>query len=287
MSFSGVTTGGDLTFVGGDYTSGGTQMPLIDLEIAMRESGPLTRLFHDNEAESDWLRARKEHLESTLTPPNKSRGDGGLGLVRMYMDTRNHAEDLKTFNERLTEYLKACRSILLDNVLARLDGVENNENRIVFTVRNPTDTPIRGVRLEASFIPASAIAFLYGPSAKPWPSLPKWPDFSDDFVGWRGLLDDASMRMLAEAVPFLPSRGAQMTRDGDRVRVSFEVGDLRPEQVRPLQPFTILPGLDDGDELHLAVRANAMDRRGVVDMGFVVRIGQSGWPLDSIVPPDF
>lgn len=61
----------------------------------------------------------------------------------------------------------------------------------------------------------------------------------------------------------------------------------RPQQVRRLQPFAILPGLRDGDKLHLAVRANAMDRRGVVDMGYVVQIGQSGWLLDSVIPPDF
>lgn len=285
MTFSGVTTGGHLTYVGGDYTRvHSPPLRVIELDLAMG-GGSLTRLFYDEDAVHEWIAARRSRLEATLIPKRPSTDS--VGMMGMFMQARDYNEDLQTFRGRVQEHLQGCRSVLLDNVLASIDDAYANLNKLVLKVGNPTDTPVEGVRVEASFMRGKAIVFLDAPGRKLWPSMPTWPDISDDFA-WGRQLRDAGMRLVADAyMPFAPNERAHMVEDGDRVKVSYQIGNLRPGESQQTPPLTILPSLDDGDEIYMEVRAAAMNRRGNAEKGFVVQVDPNGWTLDAVIDPAF
>jgi len=281
QQFSQIRTGRDFNVVGGDLNQQfGQDLPAIELDLGITAE-PLNRLFHDRAEEDSWIERRKAHLIETLVPrrPDSSFPD----VTRMWMESRDYNADRATFDTRLKEHLQEWRSELPKLVFRRI--YESDHNKVVFSASNPTDVPIRNVELVARFKPGDALVLTSHPGREIIPTLPKWPDISDDF-GWRHALGNNIGRMTAAYAS--PLAGGRRTRtDGDYLEITFLVGDIRAHRLAVTPAVTIIPRMAfDTHALDVVMTATAMDHRGAVEDRFVVAIKQAGFLLETVVKPE-
>jgi hypothetical protein len=254
----------------------------VDLEIV---ADPLLRLFYDDEEAQQWLEKRKAYLEEKLIPKDLPK-PAFPDLTRMLMHASDFGADRATFETRLAEHLRQCRGRLRDNALAAL--CENGYKSLIFGVKNPTDDPIVGTRVVASFYAGDAEVLASVPRADGMPASPTWPDPMDRYLGQfrHGLSEQlfTSPSLLAGRMASARVRN----RDGF-IEIEYLIGDLRAGQPEETSPVFIIPfiSVDELGELDITVTAHALNRRSVKKERFTLEIERRGFPLDAVVRPNY
>jgi hypothetical protein len=276
-------TGRDVTYVGGDFTQHQhiAAMPEIELGLSI-DANPLLRLFYDSQVVDEWLAERKQHLEQTLIPaqrPTSSIPD----LTRMWTEATDFTGDRAKFMSRLDDHLSICKQRLLDNALATF--YQSGHNRVIFKVVNPTDDPVKAVRVAASFYAGDAVVLSSAPDRYPMPDAPKWPDPMERMLGHALATSEMAYAFWPKASA-LPS-DARIRNDNGFVQIEYLIGDLRPRQDDTTEPVVIIPFLGELEELEITLTVHAIDRRGVKKEDFVLPIQDRGFLLGDVVSPDY
>jgi hypothetical protein len=256
-------------------------LPDLDLELGI-EAEPLIQLFYNDEVLDWWLKGRQAYLEEKLTPdPPAASGPPNLAL--RWMEAADFGGERREFQQRLGEHLRICRQRLLDNVLG--DIVRSGHDAVAFVVRNPTQEPIEGVRVQATFNAANLYVLASAPLADPMPQAPRWPDPLAMARGWE--LDTSNL-IGRPHPPVTPGVHANIRVKDGFAHVTCQVGNLLPLDTRETLPIFIIPQIGvEVEELEIAVTAAAMTRRGVKQKNFAVKIESLGFAVDDVVDPRY
>jgi hypothetical protein len=280
VTFSHVSTGGHLTFIGGDYKPQlNLQLEVIELDLEAK-ADPLPRLLWSSEEQAKWISRRQKYLREKLTPPPTSFLYSDL--VRLHTDKRNYDEDKEEFEARLAAHLAECRKDLLRCATARVYRMMMNSVR--FAVSNPTQVPMKDVRVVAA-VKAPGVSVL---SSEPKPSLmpkaPTWPDITDDLAWKQYAFPTPSM--VASAPPLSVIK-VEVHRNGDDVQIVYRMGHLYAGESQTTPRITMVPNLAAAKELNVTVSAGAIDRKGVKEMGILLPVKNEGWTLETLVDPAY
>jgi hypothetical protein len=237
-------------------------------------AAPLLRFFHRPEDVDAWLDQHKTYLLKTVVPDTKPPSQYP-DLTRMWMEANDSSGNRKEFDSRVRDHLEICRERLVDNALVGIYHAE--ENKVSFVVSNPTDETVEAVRMSASFYAGGALVLASEPHVKPMPPAPKWPDPMDRY---RQPMSQFTPGFTAPPFRFLPVR---IHRRGDIVQIDYEIGDLGPYQKMSTLPVTIIPNIEELDELEIHLTAYAKNRRDVTTSSEVLAIEDRGWLLGSVV----
>jgi hypothetical protein len=285
VQISNVNTGANLTVAGRDYTLNEiVQNSDIDVELSVI-ADPLLRLGWDLETRNAWLQHRRKHLRDTLIPKPRSSFGGPLASFEHLMSTpSNHDEDLATFENRLNDHLKLCRTRLLDNLHKKVH--ETGKNRVWFAVRNASTEPLIRVELVAEFDAPDVRVLEYAPTTYPMPPAPKWPHFTvsmftdhlADFAGMAG----------AHA-PALRGPRMSVEQQGTTFRIHYWIGGIGPTRTATTPPITVIPGPTDQvpEPITIELVAYAENRNDVVRRSVALEVSSKGWLIGHLINPNY
>lgn len=277
----------------------GVRQPDLDLALVFAAE-PLTRLHADADQLQEWLARHEQYVRANSgapppapSPPRPRREPqtpfehfaqmsdlsssiGSTFLSGLYMKS----EDAQEFDRRVKNYRAALGNGLLVGNLIR--GIVRSEsNKVYFSTGNMTDDPVSGVQLTVIVPKTGVRVYTDPPSVDSLPSLPKWPDSIRD----RAASMAASIQ--SPRYDFDPSAGS-VTETGDAFEVTWDVGNLRPEEWSRTLEITVVAGPGAPDELKVEMIARAMDRRRTVTETATIAVSSERWTVGDwyVADPD-
>lgn len=201
--------------------------------------------------------------------------------------TSSRAGDRAKFDSRLGEHLEICRERLVANALAVLyrSSTALSYNRIIFTVSNPTDDPVQGARVVATFYAGDAAVLSAEPPAMSMPDAPTWSDPMENMFSFSS--GSLSITNLGYTAP--PVSPVNVRNENGFVQITYLIGDLPPKHREVTFPIAIIPGFNkELEELDITLTAAAMNRRSVNTKRFVLAIKpDEGWALENVIDPHY
>lgn len=273
----------------------GTQKPELDLALRCTAQ-PITRIGVEQEQLEDWLRRREAFIRANSgkppdrppprpkPQPNPARprwaADYAYGALSSYTDPlasmRRYADpkDAEEFEERVKDYLAKMRDLLLDNVV-RVIVQDDDLNTVHFVVGNETDDPMSGVQLTVRIPKSGLLVYTSPPRVDDLPPRPKWPDFLDS------MRENAYAGITRAQVPDFFPHGGAVEEKGDVFEVTWDVGDLRPQQEADGYTLTVVAGPNAPDQVPVEMIARAMDRRGTRTKIEQLTVATETWTIDD------
>ncbi len=269
----------------------GVRQPDLDLALVFAAE-PLTRLNTGADQVQEWLTRHERYVRANSgappPPPPRQRREpqtpfehfvqmsdlsssigstliGGMSLFK--------SEDAQEFDRRVEGYRATLgNGLLLGHVVRSIVLSENN--KVYFSAGNMTDDPVSGVQLTV-VVPKSGLrVYTDPPSLDVLPSLPKWPD------QFRDRATSMAASVQSPLYDFDPTTGS-VIETTDAFEVTWDIGNLRPEEWSRTLEITVVAGPGAPDEVEVEMIARAMDRRRTATETATIAVGAEQWTVDN------